>query len=140
MNLRGVCFAERSSKDGEILGVDKDLATLDSARASNDAVGMRPGSVGLQAVGRPMPAVHFDLDERTLVKQEPESLPGRALAERVLPLDGLVAAREYLALQGFSLLSKLPHRQLDRSLHRSRCVHEHLRGRARFGDDRIFVS
>ncbi|CAM5260654.1 hypothetical protein SALBM311S_03370 [Streptomyces alboniger] len=90
VDLRGVCLAQGTAEDAEVMGVDEDRTALHRAPAGDDTVRVR--LLGLQAEpGRPVPAQLLDLPEGTRVHNQLDALPRGQLALGVLRLGGLLA-------------------------------------------------
>ena len=88
VDLLGEDLAERTAEHGEVLGEDAHLAAVDRAPAGDDAVG-----VGALVEPRgPRAGQLVELDERTVVEQVLDALPGGHLALGVLSLDGALGA------------------------------------------------
>ena len=86
VDLLAVGLAQRAAEDGEVLGVDADLATVDLAEARDHAVGVGPRV--LEAHARRVVAVqHVELLEGVLVEQVLDALTRGHLAL------GVVASR-----------------------------------------------
>src|SRR4051794_8855750 len=91
-DLLAVDLAEGPAEDREVLGEDADLATVDRAVAGDHAVAVR--AVLLQAERRRAVAGELvELDERALVEEQLDALPGGLAPLGVLLLDGLRGAR-----------------------------------------------
>ena len=80
-------LAEGAAEDGEVLGEDRHLATVDHAVAGDDAVAVGPVLVLAEVVAA-VPGVLVHLDEGALVEEHLDALAGGLLAARVLLLDG----------------------------------------------------
>jgi len=88
-DLGGVALAHGASAYGEILRESENGPAHDLALAGDDAVGrvLAPGQVGA-AVADPQ----AELDERVLVEEQAQPLPGRQFPLLVLPRDSLRSA------------------------------------------------
>ena len=86
-------LAERSAEHREVLREDEHLATVDRAPSGHDGIAERPLVLDPEPV-RPMADEHVGLDERVLVQEPLDALPGGELAPVVLLLDGLLATRQ----------------------------------------------
>ena len=90
VELLGEHLAEGTAHDGEILGEDENLASVDRAPTGDHAVGVGPlVETGLMG---PVAGEHVEFVERTRVEQILDPLTGEHLALVVLALDGALGA------------------------------------------------
>src|SRR5699024_3322983 len=82
-----VRLAERPAEDGEVLAVDRDLASVHGAVPRDDAVARDAPGIEAEGGGA-VPDERVELDEAALVEQGGDALAGRLLAAGVLPLRG----------------------------------------------------
>ena len=78
-------LAEGAAEDGEVLGEDRHRPAVDGAIAGDDAVAIRPVLLLAELVAA-VPGVLVHLDERALVEEQLDPLPGGLLALGVLLL------------------------------------------------------
>ena len=92
-DLLRVGARQRAAEDGEVLGEDEDLATVDEPVAGDDAV---PEHLLLlhAEIGATVGDEAVELDERPGIDEEVDPLAGRELPPFVLLLDSLLASAE----------------------------------------------
>ena len=107
-DLLGVGFAEGAAEDGEVLGEDVHQASADRAPAGDHAVAQNL-LVGQAEFVAPMGDEAVQLDERLLVEEEVQPLPGRELAAPALRLEpGFAPAQDRLAPERLQTLQGSP--------------------------------
>ncbi len=84
-------LTDRATEDGEVLGEDADLSSVDLAVSGDHPVGVGT-RVFKSHAGRDVSTQHVEFLERVLVEQVLDALARGHLAFGLVPLDGLLAA------------------------------------------------
>ena len=92
-DLLGVRLGQRSTEDREVLAEDEHQAPVDGAVASDDAIAQVALLVQTE-VGGPMDNERVELDERSRIQQQVQSLARGQLALGMLLVDAFLTATE----------------------------------------------
>ena len=109
LDLLAVRLAQRATEDGEVLGVDADLAPVDLAVARDDAIGV--GTRVLEAHARGDVAIqHVKFLEGVFVKEVLKALASGHSTLRAMTLNRYFSTSNTgLSLAGFELVQTLGH-------------------------------
>ena len=115
-DLLAIHLPQGAAEQGDVLGKDADGTTMDSADASDDAVGV--GAFGLHAERHGTVAGELvELSEGALVQQRGDALAGRELSLGMLLFNGSRRGGVDSGVDALSEIGDLPLRCVDVDLH-----------------------